>query len=665
MATNDTAALVVALSAQLTKFEKDMDTAAGLADRGAKKIEDRFAKIDPSAGLGEFASKLEGLLTAGGVIAFITSLHELVAEVAKIGDQAERVGLTAEQFQQLRFAAVSTGASVDSAGSFMDRFSRSVSEAGRGAGELYKTFLINNVAIKDANGNLLPTTELLRKFADLVKNAKNAQDQMNLAVLAGGRQAGPEFVSVLKEGSDGLKRYADEADRSGTVASDALIKQAKLIETQYNQLWLKLKVGAQGFAVDVANSVKDTSAKLEADANATGGTIKSTWQSIVDYIKDHTPDALSFLSDDQKRLLELGKGVKASLLGTRSDNAISSSLPPGTDPRRSAAPEESGDKSTKLFDEQAEAFKKLLALEDQRIKLLGAEQAAIGLTAGAAEELKTKVNLETAAKRENIPLTEQRKAAIDAEAAKVGQAAQAVDDYKRRWANFNTGLQFVGTNALDVLDGLRTKTLSASQAALQLTNSLIRAVEQAALLGSGPFANMFGSQSTVPNGTGGLFGAIGGAFSPVGSSGGAGTLSSIASLGIGGGPILSPFDDGGFTGAGGKNDPAGIVHRGEFVFDADSTSRIGVSNLRALQRGYADGGLVGGPSFIPNNITPRGGPSSGPQIVYSPTIDARGADAAAVARLASAMADDRRNFERNVMATVRGNLRLDAGALNR
>ncbi|MEN3964070.1 phage tail tape measure protein [Enterobacter hormaechei] len=54
------------------------------------------------------------------------------------------------------------------------------------------------------------------------------------------------------------------------------------------------------------------------------------------------------------------------------------------------------------------------------------------------------------------------------------------------------------------------------------------------------------------------------------------------------------FDVGGYTGHGGKYEPAGVVHRGEFVFTKESTSRIGVANLYRLMRGYATGGLVGG-----------------------------------------------------------------------
>ncbi|MDU2485439.1 phage tail tape measure protein [Citrobacter freundii] len=59
------------------------------------------------------------------------------------------------------------------------------------------------------------------------------------------------------------------------------------------------------------------------------------------------------------------------------------------------------------------------------------------------------------------------------------------------------------------------------------------------------------------------------------------------------------FDSGGYTGAGGKYEPAGIVHRDEFVFTKEATKRIGVDNLyRLMNNGnlgrYASGGLVGG-----------------------------------------------------------------------
>lgn len=52
---------------------------------------------------------------------------------------------------------------------------------------------------------------------------------------------------------------------------------------------------------------------------------------------------------------------------------------------------------------------------------------------------------------------------------------------------------------------------------------------------------------------------------------------------------LLGFASGGYTGSGGKYEPAGIVHRGEYVMDAEATKRIGVRNLEAMQRGRVAG----------------------------------------------------------------------------
>ncbi|WP_428845738.1 phage tail tape measure protein [Comamonas testosteroni] len=56
---------------------------------------------------------------------------------------------------------------------------------------------------------------------------------------------------------------------------------------------------------------------------------------------------------------------------------------------------------------------------------------------------------------------------------------------------------------------------------------------------------------------------------------------------------LFGFATGGYTGDGGKYEPAGVVHRGEYVINAESTRRIGLGLLNRMN-GYAEGGLVGG-----------------------------------------------------------------------
>ena len=70
------------------------------------------------------------------------------------------------------------------------------------------------------------------------------------------------------------------------------------------------------------------------------------------------------------------------------------------------------------------------------------------------------------------------------------------------------------------------------------------------------------------------------------------------------------FSSGGYTGAGGKYEPAGIVHKGEVVFSQrDVRNHGGVAAVERLRlRGYADGGVVGGvPSPALFGAKPAGG----------------------------------------------------------
>ncbi len=89
-------------------------------------------------------------------------------------------------------------------------------------------------------------------------------------------------------------------------------------------------------------------------------------------------------------------------------------------------------------------------------------------------------------------------------------------------------------------------------------------------------------------------------FSFSGTSANAGTAisSTASSTGALGLPTsYTGYDSGGFTGVGGKYDPAGIVHKGEFVFTQEATNRIGKDNLARLMKGYSSGGYVGSPAL--------------------------------------------------------------------
>ncbi|MCM8510899.1 tape measure protein [Acinetobacter bereziniae] len=70
----------------------------------------------------------------------------------------------------------------------------------------------------------------------------------------------------------------------------------------------------------------------------------------------------------------------------------------------------------------------------------------------------------------------------------------------------------------------------------------------------------------------------------------------MANVGMIAGQAIAGFSNGGYTGSGGKYDPAGIVHKGEVVFSQEDIARWGgVGNVEKLRKngGYSDGGIVG------------------------------------------------------------------------
>jgi len=72
----------------------------------------------------------------------------------------------------------------------------------------------------------------------------------------------------------------------------------------------------------------------------------------------------------------------------------------------------------------------------------------------------------------------------------------------------------------------------------------------------------------------------------------------------------------GYTGNGGKYQPKGVVHGGEFVFTKEATQRAGVGNLYGMMNAFERGrGMYSGGAVTPT-VNRGGGGSSGPTIVH-------------------------------------------------
>lgn len=152
---------------------------------------------------------------------------------------------------------------------------------------------------------------------------------------------------------------------------------------------------------------------------------------------------------------------------------------------------------------------------------------------------------------------------------------------KKSWAEYgetvtdiNGQIENIGMSALSGLSDQLTEFLTTGKASFKdFASSII-----------GMIVKMI-AQMVIFNTLSGMMGG-----------GGGGSFSFANMLG-GGGKAAKGYSDGGYTGDGGKYEPKGIVHGGEFVFTKEATRRIGTRNLYKLMRGYANGGVVGGNTY--------------------------------------------------------------------
>lgn len=228
---------------------------------------------------------------------------------------------------------------------------------------------------------------------------------------------------------------------------------------------------------------------------------------------------------------------------------------------------------------QRDTFERALAMTQRQIDLMGVEARTIDMTAEARARARMVVELETAAReanrragKSNIEVTDEQRQKIELLADAYGKARGQLEALNGPLATFaresqNVGFQLesLAANSLDriasdfgdIVAGTKTVEDAFRSMAQSIISELTKIMIKKAIFSL----------------LGGLFGGGGG--------------------GIGMPLNLLPFDGGGFTGRGDRDEAAGVVHRGEYVFSKPAVDRIGIGPLDRLHKGYASGGLVG------------------------------------------------------------------------
>ena len=184
---------------------------------------------------------LAGVLVTGKVV---QGINALVQETAALGDGIDKVssklGINAQALQELRFAAEQTGVSTNTMDMALQRFTRRAAEAAKGTGEAKAALEEMNVRLKDSNGQLRPTEDLLGDVAEAMGRTKNDGDRLRLAFKLFDSE-GAALVNTLKGGRGALEALRQTArDTGGVLDAELIAASAELTDTQ-NELKLTIQ----------------------------------------------------------------------------------------------------------------------------------------------------------------------------------------------------------------------------------------------------------------------------------------------------------------------------------------------------------------------------------------------------------------------------------------
>ncbi|MFK3688885.1 hypothetical protein ACI2J4_01230 [Agrobacterium tumefaciens] len=622
--------LAVLLEARVSDFEKKIASATRNADRNFRKIEasaegmrTRLGKAFSSAG-DVAKTSLAGLfagVAAGGVGGLVAGFAAATKAVAELGDAAKMAGVSAKSFQEWRYVAEQARIPIDAMTDGLKEMSLRADEfAQTGKGSAAEAFQRLGLSPQEVKERLKDPSEFLLLLINRTKQLNDTAAGVRIFDELFGGTGGERMVSLLAQGEKGIRAQIKAANDLGIVINDDLINRAAELDAKFNTIvhtvGQNLKaaiVSASDSLVDFIDRWRATESQMAGTLTARQAEVDSKRLDLENKILETTNNQLLTQQQRNKAVgqyrIELQKlteesGAIAGALGTKllevsktTDRTFTPITPP--DPKAESARA----KATREAERERQAVTDLIAQLDF-------EYSLIGKSAAQQDKMNALRQAGAAATAEEQLAIASKIDAINRESEAYEKAKAAAEEAR------DAARDFAGT----LIDGF----IEGASAAEVLGNALKNLASR-----------------LINSGLDGLF------------SGG-GILGSLFGGGKGG------FSAGGYTGDGGKYQPAGVVHKGEYVFDQAAVKAAGgpaaMEAMRRGLKGYADGGYVGAMLSAPTlpNIQALGG-GGGTSVKLAPVynIDARGADAAAVARLQAGLEKTNRELQSRIEAGVR------------
>jgi hypothetical protein len=167
-----------------------------------------------------------------------------------MGKAAQKVGVTTEELSKLEYAAKLANVSSGELQSSLMRLTKGMSDAAQGTGEAQKGFSALGIQVKNSDGSLKSSTQVMGEVADQFAGMKDGAEKTALAISIFGR-AGANMIPLLNGGSKAIREAGDELERMGGVVTTEAARNA----AQFNDNINRLKTSFNSLVMQMANYV--------------------------------------------------------------------------------------------------------------------------------------------------------------------------------------------------------------------------------------------------------------------------------------------------------------------------------------------------------------------------------------------------------------------------
>lgn len=237
--------LVVSLALDTARFSGDVGKAAQQMARLTAEAGKIGAAIGANIGAG--IKTLGSLVTAS------------VDAADRTGELAEMVGVTAEEMSRLGYAAQLSATDQETLATSMTKLAKLAADAAAGGASATAVFESMGIKVKNTDGTLRSTTEVLGDIADKFAGYREGTAKAALATEIFGK-SGAQLIPFLNRGRDGLQELAAEADMLGITLSGSAANAAG----EFNDRLDQLNAAKRGLGLQIAQQLLPTINTLTA-----------------------------------------------------------------------------------------------------------------------------------------------------------------------------------------------------------------------------------------------------------------------------------------------------------------------------------------------------------------------------------------------------------------